>query len=107
MKLVELHPAWMKGHPDREGVGVVFDCPGPCCAAKPAPDGERDPEEGRSKKMRLHVQFAVALDGLPWNGSEPRWDRTGDTFEALTLRPSVDASGFGHWHGFITNGEAR
>ncbi len=36
-----------------------------------------------------------------------RWTRSGDTFETLTLTPSVDAAshGVGHWHGFITNGE--
>ncbi len=41
------------------------------------------------------------------------WQRTGDTFEALTLSPSVhvhdtDADGNRagtHWHGHITNGE--
>lgn len=35
------------------------------------------------------------------------WQRHGDTFEAMTLMPSVDASASGHWHGFITNGEIR
>jgi hypothetical protein len=33
------------------------------------------------------------------------WHREGDTFEDLTLTPSVDASHVGHWHGFITHGE--
>lgn len=27
------------------------------------------------------------------------------TFENLTVKPSLDASMAGHWHGFITNGE--
>lgn len=31
----------------------------------------------------------------------------GDTFDNLTLTPSVDRSGDGHWHGFITNGVCR
>lgn len=34
------------------------------------------------------------------------WHRAGETFETLTLSPSIDASHFGHWHGFITNGIA-
>lgn len=35
------------------------------------------------------------------------WDLLGqDDFETLTLTPSIDASASGHWHGFITNGEA-
>jgi hypothetical protein len=35
------------------------------------------------------------------------WRRAGETFETLTLSPSVDASRAGCWHGFIRNGEAR
>jgi hypothetical protein len=36
------------------------------------------------------------------------WTRAaGDTFETLTLSPSIDASPAGHWHGFIQNGEVR
>jgi hypothetical protein len=35
------------------------------------------------------------------------WRASGDTFEAMTLTPSVDASKEGHWHGHITNGETR
>lgn len=35
------------------------------------------------------------------------WQRQGDTFETLTLAPSIDASRAGHWHGFIQNGEIR
>lgn len=33
------------------------------------------------------------------------WTRTGDTFDALSLTPSIDLSKYGHWHGYITNGE--
>lgn len=32
------------------------------------------------------------------------WTRTGDTFENLSLSPSIDCSKWGGWHGFITNG---
>lgn len=31
--------------------------------------------------------------------------RTGDTFETLTLSPSVGFGSIGHWHGHIINGE--
>ena len=38
------------------------------------------------------------------------WKRTGDTFETLTLTPSIVARRPGQtaecWHGFITNGQA-
>jgi hypothetical protein len=42
-------------------------------------------------------------------GANPSWVISGDqdmhTFENVTLTPSIDASAFGCWHGFITNGE--
>lgn len=66
---------------------------------------------------RLVVMFANPVDGgVPATLDEGRctWQRTGETFDDLTLGPSVDASGSTHltrdietpcWHGFITNGE--
>jgi hypothetical protein len=33
------------------------------------------------------------------------WQRTGETFDDLTLTPSIDASPSGHWHGYVTNGQ--
>ena len=41
---------------------------------------------------------------------EPTWQRTGDTFETLTLHPSILRSpqkGGCGWHGWVTNGEVR
>jgi hypothetical protein len=35
------------------------------------------------------------------------WTRTGETFETLSLSPSVDASPAGCWHGFVQNGGIR
>jgi len=29
----------------------------------------------------------------------------GDSFDHITVHPSVDASGAGHWHGYIKDGE--
>lgn len=35
------------------------------------------------------------------------WTRvSGDTFDDLTLTPSIDASAWGCWHGHVTNGQA-
>ena len=109
MRLVDLNPRWMRGHPDREGIGVEFDCPGPCCAGKPSiAPAFNDPEEGRAKKQRIYVPFTEPLDGRgTFAGKKTTWARTGANFETLSLTPSVDASGFGHWHGFVTNGECR
>lgn len=100
MRLLELDPHWMKGYfdgPERHGMGITFDCPH--CPA--------------GKRTRLGVAFVNPVDGgapMPLdptgkNGWRFLWRRTGDTFETLTLTPSIDASAQGHWHGFISNGD--
>lgn len=102
MRLSDLNPSFFTewsppDQPQRSGCGVIFDCPH--CVAAGKPVGERE---------ILSVPFANPIDGGPaMSTRKVLWQRTGDTFENLTLAPSVDASGFGHWHGFIINGEAR
>jgi hypothetical protein len=41
-----------------------------------------------------------AFAGITCDGSVP-----GDTFETLSLFPSINVEDEGHWHGFISNGE--
>lgn len=115
MTLSELNPRWF-AEEGRRGQGVTFECP--CCIGKP-------------NGVRLAAAFVPPLDGgapvslkastiypllWPTDGSSDgrvtvppgiHWLRTGDTFEALTLSPSIDASGAGHWHGWVQNGEIR
>lgn len=99
MRLAELNPRWMK---DGERiVGVTFDCAGPCCSGKRS--SEDNFEIGTWIKSRAACPFTVALDGLPYRGDG--WVRAGDTFETLTLEPSVWIEPPGHWHGFIRRGE--
>lgn len=98
MKLTDLDPNWavdadiviggVKRHyDDRHGMAVSFLCP-------------------HCRQTRLAVWFANPIDGLPpTDDAETLWQRSGESFENLTLSPSVDASKFGHWHGFIRNGE--
>lgn len=100
MKLTELEPRWAMDadivigdrvvhDEDRHGMGVTFLCP-------------------HCRSTRLGVFFRNPVDGkLPSDDYDALhlWQRTGDTFETLTLSPSVDASAHGHWHGFIKNGE--
>ena len=90
MRLAILNPHWTTTTEGRQGMGIMFDCP-------------------HCWSQKLGVWFANPLDGGIPAGPEcaptPRWHREGDTFETLTLSPSVDASAVGHWHGFITNGE--
>lgn len=102
MKLAELDPTFVdhggegvtgadgKPAPRREGIGLSFNCPCGC-------------------DRRGFVAFRNPLDGgPPLHGEQHLWDRTGETFEALTLRPSIlrakEKGGCG-WHGFITAGE--
>ncbi len=75
--------------PLRTGVGILLDCP---CG-------------NHAEDHQLYVPFATAIDGSP--AAERGWQRTGETFETLTLTPSilrVRTHGGCGWHGFITNG---
>jgi len=99
MKLIDLHPRWTGvGDFGYEIIdGVSFDCP-------------------HCKTQRLAVKFTPPIDRHDWGGKQIefpiyplQWKRVGDTFETLTLSPSVDASSRidfqNHWHGHIQNGE--
>lgn len=76
--------------PVTEGVGVVFDCP---C-------GNRDEEH------RCYIPFADPIGPGP-HVNVKGWQRVGDTFETLTLTPSIQRMDGCRWHGFITAGEVR
>lgn len=99
-KLIDMNPRWVGAGgegisdsdgnpvPERHGIGISFDCP---C-------GGND---------RVFCHFQNPLDGGPC--SEPHghaWYRHGDTFENLTLSPSIqraDPDGC-RWHGYVRNG---
>lgn len=102
MKIIDLNPKWIGAGgegifdkdgnpvPERHGVGIAFDCPCGC-------------------GTHGYVPFSNPLDGGPpcHGRSDDAWQRTGDTFETLTLTPSIqraDPDGC-RWHGFFTNGE--
>lgn len=111
MKLVDLEPEWTSSvhsldHPNgpqldgRRRVGTAMFCLCPCgCGSGTI------------------VPFANPLDGGPpdpagaWGaGNTSRWSRVGDTFESLTITPSIvlwenQEQGIQHWHGYLTNGE--
>lgn len=94
MRLADLEPRRLTMRADADersnaGQGLSFICPH--CFGQPSP-------------ARL-----AAFVNPPFDGGAPAegvllWTRTGDDFETLSLTPSYDASGHGHWHGFITNG---
>lgn len=100
MKLSALNPRWVSSGgegitdsvtgapiPHRERVGVTFDCPCGKCG------------------KRGYIPFQNPIDPqAPINSAG--WHRTGDTFETLSLTPSIlrtEPHGCG-WHGFLTNG---
>jgi len=98
-KLIDLNPRWIgaggegitgpdgKPAPKREGVGIMFDCP---CGA---------PEDV------VYVDIDPPMDGGPLlQESRRAWKREGDTFETLTLTPSIRKLDGCMWHGFVTRG---
>jgi hypothetical protein len=111
MRLIDLQPRWF----DVPGVGtnkdgLTFLCPcAKCLAGEPVRLGVQfaNPVQGgagveMSNRDRLrHVHNLRTFDVPPGT----LWQRTGDTFETITLSPSLDATRAGHWHGFVTNGQ--
>lgn len=92
MKLTDLNPRWFVLEENGPRVGLTFDCP-------------------HCQKERLGVAFhhlgreAIEDQYIFAHSSEKHiWTMTGEDFHDLTLSPSVDASGAGHWHGSISSG---
>lgn len=102
MRLAELKPKWVVPNgwvgSERFACGVTFRCP-------------HCPETGQ----RIGVAFwpPIDPDGLVEKYSFKNWHplswvrASGDTFDTLTLSPSLDISVAGHWHGHIVNGEVQ
>jgi len=108
MRLVHLKPHWIQldhwASPAPFYIGLSFLCPhcgkGPC------------PTCGQIQDYRLAVKFWPPIDPtnimatfaspLPDNGSHRR---QGDTFDTLTLTPSIGFDIPPHFHGTIINGE--
>lgn len=94
MKLTELNPRFYTWYGESARIGVTFDCP-----------VHRD--------HRVFVPFANPLDGGKPEKRTHLWQRSGDTFDTLTVSPSVDYTRYDTgaprdatcWHGFIRNGE--
>lgn len=86
MKLTELEPKWA-AIDGRHGTHLSMLCP--AC-----------------REHRIVVPIDPPLDGGP--SLEHAWQRTGDAFETVTLRPSILARTpprCAGWHGFVTGGE--
>ena len=108
MRLIEREPHWVTlagwTADDPFIVGVSFLCPH--CPF------EKCPTCGAGKGRRIAVSFWPPID--PGNFiqrvTHPTHDKwhtraSGETFDTLTLHPSVRVDG--HWHGTIENGELK
>lgn len=111
MRLVDLDPRFVGAGgdgvtdhagnpvPARHGIGLSFLCPCPVCTPKRKGNPDDD------FHLRHFVEFTNPLDDGPvLDADRPHWLREGDTFETMTLQPSilsrVDAGGCG-WHGYV------
>ena len=96
MRLIDLEPRWY-ANSDGGRLGFSFDCP-------------HCPDSGQRLAIAVHLD-GTSLDDDPnttqvFRDGEHVWTIAGgDSFENLSLSPSVDASARGHWHGFITSGQ--
>lgn len=99
LRLVDLNPRWLshggdgvsdaEGRPVplRERVGVTFDCP---CRQRCSP---------------VSILFANPIDGGPPAVPErTTWRRAGETFEHLSLAPSIRRMDNCRWHGHVVDG---
>lgn len=97
MRLVELNPKWITPNV------FVFDCPH-CqqilLSCKNVVISEREQYEHFEKALGEDWHMIV----VPCR-NEFAWAFSGDSFETMSITPSLDASASGHWHGLITNGQ--
>lgn len=108
MKLSDLEPRWCNGSQWTDATGTIHFLPY---------DSATTPRHGMGMTFlcpkhlnhRLGIYFENPVDGLPPQDKiahvEHRWNRTGETFDVMTVAPSINAEIVGCWHGFITNGE--
>lgn len=98
MKLINLNPKWYSVFSGDSRHGFTFDCP--CCNGN------------RRLAIAVHVD-GTNFDPEPDNpqcfaAGETVWSITnGNDFSDISISPSIDASKYKHWHGFIINGEIR
>lgn len=105
VRLTDLEPHWISFPTAVDGMrfyfGVSFLCPH-CSPSLP--------EHGAQRRRRMAVSFWPPVDPDGWESKivlppHEKYHRrvSGDTFQTLTLEPSINFEG--HWHGRITNGE--
>jgi hypothetical protein len=102
-RLVDLNPKWVKTHGGSEAYGIRYDCP----CGKPGGPGPTHPDviDGICPMGGWAVVPTKSnFIGLPTcaDSLARGWDTSGDSFENITLSPSIHH--VGHWHGFLRSG---
>lgn len=112
MRLTDLHPTWW-GPKGRHGVAIIFDCPCKDCQAgtflplrlvcslNPPIDGGAVVICTSAAIEAAIVSGELEITENARNGISAcncAWDRVGDTFDTLVLKPSIDAHLSGHAH---------
>ena len=105
MKLTDLEPRWFVLETGGPRVGLTFLCPH-CRQERIGVvfhhRGHEAIEDEYIKARHAHAPGDATLEP-----NEFIWTIEGsEDFATLSLTPSVDASKAGHWHGFVTNGQA-
>lgn len=105
MRLIELEPHWigLNGWSANEPlyVGLSFLCPHCPIDA---------PKHGEHRRRRLAVSFWPPIDPGNWLSKITPPPATGhkrisgETFDTLTIDPSIGFDSIGHWHGRIVDG---
>jgi hypothetical protein len=102
MKLTDLDPRWF--YFDGRLAGLTFLCPR-CRKARLS---------AKTVILSIREQCIIFARDFPANEGEIvpskegfTWTIVGMGFADLTVAPSIDASNSKHWHGTITNGEAK
>jgi hypothetical protein len=104
MNLTDLQPRWITREDGKERVGFAFLCPH-CqkvwlfCA---------------TVGLTIREQMLLFIEQIKESGGDVvparqhfAWKAGGDSFESLSVTPSINAEASGHWHGFVTSGICR
>jgi len=107
MRLVDLDPRWLMK--DDKRVGFVFKSP---TLGDDMWMAIYEPHPGYHELWRaINAAFPEGKKNakgftrsVQTMNARQSWTVTGDTFETITVSPSLDGSPAGNWHGFIQNG---
>ena len=107
MKLTELDPRFFQFESGGPVVGLTFECPHCFDPAKGysltrvgVSFHERGKEAIEDQYIHAHASASDPFFNMIWTIDV-------EDFSTCSITPSIDMSKAGHWHGYITNGEAQ